>query len=704
MNSVINKRIVSAAGLQVLLAIALLLSGCSKNSSNPTGTQGALSEPSIKPEVIFTLPADNAVGPFAVFNRGDGAELPSFVVQFNKLMSTYSVKPGVVSCTGFNQPVAIVIHSASNSIIYRNSPNGRDNTSSDNRHSRNPVKKTSDYDAVLQFDVVDSVYNQMRIPYEIGQKYTVTIDTSLTDINGNHLRAPYTFSFTPEPDFRVIGATPSDNQQNVPILNSGILELIFNSALQSSSLSMIKVTPPLTGRWEYYLEDSTRAYLSPTDTMSYNTTYTMEVPATASDDRGHLLGSGFSTSFTTVAFRLVSSNPPDGTGNFDAQSQLFFTFSGPLDPTTPTASFTISPHVEGSVIYPDYNSASFSFIPTGGFAYDTKYTVTISTGLKASNGTPLSAPSKISFTTEPFQVASALPADGALNVPVGQTIYFYLDGPIDTSTIRSAFSISPPVNGYFRVAGLSAFTFNPEPSYALGTAYKVTLSTALKASNGTHLGSDYSFSFTTEPFIVTSTFPSNGEKNLPTTPLPVSVSFNSQYDTASVKSAFSMSPNIPGQFRFTNYPGAASFSYTPDDSYKLGTTYTIDISTAAKALVGGHLFSPYSFSFSTIPFQVTITPADTAMNVSRGTDVTVYCNAPYDTSTVRAAFSISPSVEGSLNMNGATSNEPYFTFVPATDQSFAANTEYTVTVSTALKAADGTPLPQKYTSTFRTGQ
>jgi hypothetical protein len=61
-----------------------------------------------------------------------------------------------------------------------------------------------------------------------------------------------------------------------------------------------------------------------------------------------------------------------------------------------------------------------------------------------------------------------------------------------------------------------------------------------------------------------------------------------------------------------------------------------------------------------------------------------------------SAFSISPSVSGTLQNNGSS-----FTFTP--QSSLAPNTTYTVTVSTALHGNNGTAVAHPYTFSFTTG-
>jgi hypothetical protein len=103
-----------------------------------------------------------------------------------------------------------------------------------------------------------------------------------------------------------------------------------------------------------------------------------------------------------------------------------------------------------------------------------------------------------------FGVEYTSPKNGAKNVPLSETIWVWLTYPIDVETCKSAFSISPPVEGevfsyysayYGGRTGL--YLYHSEPLAPL-TKYTVTIDTTAKASNGEPLAELYTFSFTTE--------------------------------------------------------------------------------------------------------------------------------------------------------------------------------------------------------------
>jgi hypothetical protein len=94
-------------------------------------------------------------------------------------------------------------------------------------------------------------------------------------------------------------------------------------------------------------------------------------------------------------------------------------------------------------------------------------------------------------------VTGISPQNGSTEVGLQPYIYVYTSGPIDTSTIRTAFSISPAVSGVFYTYQQNAFEFSPSAALQPYTVYTVTISTALKSPTGVPLEAAYTSSFAT---------------------------------------------------------------------------------------------------------------------------------------------------------------------------------------------------------------
>jgi hypothetical protein len=438
----------------------------------------------------------------------------------------------------------------------------------------------------------------------------------------------------------------------------------------------------------------TYAYFSPTSALDFSTTYQITVDQGISDKSGNALAEQFSSTFYTAPFKVTSTSPQNGAIDVSLYSgaSIYIYFSGPIDIATVYNAFSISPAVIG-----DFNAYEnrINFNTNQSLAPGTTYTCTLSTALKAKNGTPLSEPVVFSFTTEEFRVNDTYPYNGNTNVSTTTEIRFQFNAPIDQSSVASAFSISPSVQGTFSFSSSNYFYFYPSQPLKSGTTYTVTLSTDMKSQSGGSLKEPYEFQFTTAPFRVTSTSPNNNSYDV--NPNSIYVYFSGVIDTGTVRSAFSISPAIAGNFYLSN--NSSQFQFYPNNNqFGMGKKYTVTLSTAMKSKDGSQLPAPYSFSFTTRPFQITSTdPSNGYTGVYRYTSIYIYTNASVNMSTASTAFSISPSIVGTLSSLGNG-----FYFHP--QNSFAANTQYTVTVSTKLKATIGDTLLTERTFSFTTGQ
>jgi hypothetical protein len=171
----------------------------------------------------------------------------------------------------------------------------------------------------------------------------------------------------------------------------------------------------------------------------------------------------------------------------------------------------------------------------------------------------------------------------------------------------------------------------------------------------------------------------------------VNVQFSGETDSATVQPSFRIEPASAGQF----YQAALTFSWQPEPELETSTTYRVTISTALRSAEGAPLGAPYEVTFTTVPFRVdTSWPPANSLGNPLGSDINVWCTANIDTTSVRSAFSIAPPVAGTLLLNDRSSTYRPVLLTPAT--------EYTVTVSTALRSRRGAHRSAVHRFSFRT--
>ena len=202
---------------------------------------------------------------------------------------------------------------------------------------------------------------------------------------------------------------------------------IANFTLCASAISPCPT--PLVGGTVSYVASARSATFSPTVLLAATTTYTATVTTGATDLAGNALGgnqapapaaSNYVWTFTTGA--VADLTPPTVTTVFPAdlatgvcpKAVVSATFSESMDPSTITTStFTLQtsgpplgPLLSGSVTY-DAATKIASFAPSSSLVDTTKYTATITTGVKDVAGNALASNKVWTFTAGPVSTCNA---------------------------------------------------------------------------------------------------------------------------------------------------------------------------------------------------------------------------------------------------------------------------------------------------------
>ncbi|HIE13813.1 TPA: hypothetical protein EYP70_00925 [Candidatus Bathyarchaeota archaeon] len=309
--------------------------------------------------------------------------------------------------------------------------------------------------------------------------------------------------------------------------------------------------------------------------------------------------------FAEEPLEIIWTMPPNG---YDGMPEpIKIQFNHIIEAATISNAITISPSLgeldRRSSSWIDGNTylVAFAEPPEPG----KKYTVTVSPLVKDRYGNSLSLPYTFSFTYR-FGIEYTWPESGEKDTSPIRGIGITFSYPIDVEACRTAFSISPSVEGRFSpsyvyyIGRTTRLDFEPFKSLMPSTEYTVTINKNAKARNGEPLTEPYIFSFTTERFRVRDTFPEDGKKDVSLSVNYISITFNASLDMESCQSAFSISPPVKGKFNsyYSIYYGVKLYFY-PSEPLAPFTKYTVTINTSAKANNGESLAEPYTFSFTT---------------------------------------------------------------------------------------------------------
>ncbi len=521
--------------------------------------------------------------------------------------------------------------------------------------------------------------------------YTIVLSDSLASIGGGHLAQPYLFSCTTLP-FEVSGTNPANASYNVA--SRSPLIIVFSDILDSSTIrSSVMISPSIP--LSFILADSSTSFsCTPVNGYASNTTYTVMLTTGIRSKRGDSLGLGYSFSFTTAPFSVTGTNPPGNATGVALSVVPEIIFSAPVDTGSVRGAFSILPQADGDFqLY--QNATYFYFSPHHPLTPNTTYTIALSTSLKSAEGSNLLSPYSFSFTTGGFQVTSTN-FTGSLNVALTQPLNFLFNSAIDTGTVRTAFSVSPPEEGTFSMnsQGVGSFSFHPV-AWASNTQYTVIVSTALQTTTGVHLPVQYQANFTTTQFRIVSVSPQDGAINAPTVG-PIYIDFNGPIDTTGITTSLSIVPPVSGNI-FT-YEGSPNMEFQPQSPLRTNTKYTVSVGSIGSE-GGGTPAPPYSFSFTTVPFQVASSvPVDGAVGISRSQTLSFDFNAQIDSGSVRNAFTISPAAAGNFYLYSPGSG---FSFTPSSP--LDSSTTYTVHLLTSMRSQVGDTLLVPYSMSFTTG-
>ncbi len=536
-----------------------------KDTTTTIYEPGVLNDPAVMPVALYTFPGAGSVGPYDGFAT-------TVTVRFNKFMD-YAT-----------------LHRA----VHWSSPAG-------------DVRSDTSVVTLNQGDVasISPIRTNLGIPFRfrIGMQYTLNIDASARDVNGNALTVPLSLTFTPEPHFRVKSMTPAAGAVNV---NSGLIQVNFNAAVDTSIHSQIIISPPTPGLWHYpgsgaIVSDSSQILFQSNLPMLTGVFYSMTIGAGAKDRDGNTLSGGFSSSFSTIPFVITQVNPTDGaTGLSTATRTIQFTFSDAIDTSTVRSSFSISPAIAGKITFVANNMRVFTFVASADLQPLTVYTVAIDTSLHSATGArmPQKFTSSIATGAARGLILFTAPGDGDTSMTSSGRFVVVFSSPIDTQSVLTAFVMTPPAQGLLTFAnnGL-ALIFSPIATYLPLTTYRVTLDTSLASVSGVHLTSPYTTSFRTLPFGVSSSNPSDGATHFPTS-IDITVQTSEAYDTSTVAAAFHIFPLVSGTIQLQS---GNVFRFIPSASLQPYTVYSVTIDNSLMSQSGYHPPAPYSFRFATGP-------------------------------------------------------------------------------------------------------
>jgi uncharacterized protein YfaS (alpha-2-macroglobulin family) len=408
------------------------------------------------------------------------------------------------------------------------------------------------------------------------------LPTSTPTVEPTALPPRPVIGYTPVPSDTVspivVQRFPESGQEFTP---DGGIQLVFDRAMNQSAVeSAFAIQPAVAGKFAW--ADPRTLVFKPDQPLARDALYDVVLKQTALAADGAPLRSAYQFRFATAGYLEVGQViPAPGATDVEAGSRITVIFNRPVVPLTSLdqqANFpqplVLDPAVRGHGQW--LNTSIYVFQPdeplVGGMAYTAKVS-----GVKDTDGNPMSGDYSWRFTTQPPKVVWVSPANDSQQVRIESAVRVQFNQPVDSSSAQQAFSLrvaGKAVPGMFDIFS-NTLTFTPTARLPFDAQAEGRVAAGVKskaAANAAAAGmpADYAWSFKTVPLPrIVRTEPANGNRNAsPYTSF--TIYFNTPIDPATVMPNLQMSPPLSPTQVYTSSWGegfSLSFGAQPSTDY-----------------------------------------------------------------------------------------------------------------------------------------
>lgn len=327
-------------------------------------------------------------------------------------------------------------------------------------------------------------------PLAFDTEYSVTLTGRAKDGVPLGEDARFSFRTTTAPDEQaptLVATSPQSGAMNVA--HNFRLVLTFSEAMRPDSVTVAAQPAYDFGVPSWSADGHTATFATPPADFTASTDYAVQVDG--EDLAGNALTGLKAFSFgtqgplDTTPPEVTGSSPLDGAMDVLPSDSPSVTFSEPMNASTVSTAFTISPPLSGGCsVLPDATGTVFTCQHAQPLSENTQYTVTVGTGAQDGAGNGLASPFSFSFTTgSPPKIVSTVPSNGALGVARNTQITVTFSEAMDQQATASAFSITQPV-----AAGGGTITWDATGTvmtYSLPSGYTLPYGTDVEFQIGT---------------------------------------------------------------------------------------------------------------------------------------------------------------------------------------------------------------------------
>jgi methionine-rich copper-binding protein CopC len=425
-----------------------------------------------------------------------------------------------------------------------------------------------------------------------GTVYYFKLEAS--DTAGNTSSSTSVVSATPvAPDTTpptLVSSLPSANSVGVA-LNTQV-RLTFSESMNPSTV-MVTSSNLTLGAASWSSNNTIVSFLTPA--LTFDTVYSLNIAG--QDMAGNALASTI-LQFTALAAppTVVSTTPANNATGVALTPEITVRFSRPMDKPSVEANTLVGATTCSPWVWSD-NDQTAKCTVANTLAFDTSYTIAVSTSAQSAAGGALQTAFNSSFRTLPDTTPPALtsssPSNNATNVAFNSAIVLNFSKPMNQTSVQSAFSSVPSLTCTWTWTTPQSASCQPNGRLNQQTDYIVTIANSATDSSSNALQAAYEIRFRSgnAPPKVT-TFTPNTTFGSVAPNAQITVTFSEDMNKAAVEGAFSVQNNNtpkPGSLTWNSecvlfsgeWVNCRRLIFTPTSNYSPGSNVTWTVSTSA---------------------------------------------------------------------------------------------------------------------------
>lgn len=315
-----------------------------------------------------------------------------------------------------------------------------------------------------------------------------------------------------------------------------------------------------------------------------------------------------------VCPKVISTNPADTASAVSLNKTIDVMFNEAMNASTINAlTFTITRGTTPVAGVITYAGTTATFSPANNFLPNTKYTGTVTSGVKDPSGNAMTSNYVWNFTTGAGPdvtaptVISTDPVNAAIGVALNKKVSVTFSEPMDSLSATTSFTLVNTTSGGTLIVGTVSYSgttavFSPSANLAANTTYTGTITTGAKDVTGNAIAGKYVWNFTTikdatAPTVI-ATDPVNNATAV-ATDKKITAMFSEAMDPLTINTTtFVVTQGVTAVPGTLNYSGTTA-TFSPSATLAPGTTYTATITKGAKDVAGNPLVNNYVWNFTT---------------------------------------------------------------------------------------------------------